>query len=136
MKIYKNMNMADIIMEKKIHILKNILFMKSFTGLVIIGLSIWGIRILHDNYRTLSNKIDMAHHLVSETKIKLNEIKDNNININEGLKKYYEIANKTEEERCREYNNNHEKYFFWNLISTLTLTLLVVNSLNSSYITR
>ena len=43
--------------------------------------------------------------MIAETRIKLHEITDSNSNVSEGLEKYNQIYGKTEEARCKEYQD-------------------------------
>ena len=92
-------------LEKKITSLKNIIFIKGSICIFLIICSIWIISSLKENYADATSKLEAIRPLIMETRIKLHEITDSNSNVAEGVVKYNEIYGKTEELRCKEYQD-------------------------------
>ena len=60
---------------------------------------------MNDDYLDAQDRLSVVKPMISETRLKLHEITDNHANISEGLRKYNEIYGKTEEARCKEYQD-------------------------------
>lgn len=90
--------------EKKINNLKNIIFIKTIICILSIAYGFYLIFIVNDELQENRTKMEMIPVLITETKIKLNEITNNQSNVIEGIEKYNDIFNKTEEEKCKEYD--------------------------------
>lgn len=92
-------------LEKKINNLKNIIFVKGSICISLILCSIWVISFLKDDYYDAIQRLDLVRPMIAETRIKLHEITDSNSNVSEGLEKYNQIYSKTDEARCKEYQD-------------------------------
>ena len=92
-------------LEKKINNLKNIIFVKGSICISLILCSIWIISFLKDDYSDAIERLELVRPMIAETRIKLHEITDSNSNVSEGLEKYNQIYGKTEEARCKEYQD-------------------------------
>jgi hypothetical protein len=94
-----------MMLEKKISSLKNIIFIKGSLCAILIVFGLWAISFLRDEYADSQDRVDLIKPVIAETQIKLNEITGSNSDVSEGIKKYNEIYGKTEEARCKEYND-------------------------------
>ena len=114
-------------LEKKTTSLKNIIFVKGFICISLILCSIWLITFLKSDYADSILKLDGIRPLIVETRIKLHEITDSSSNIEEGIAKHKEIYNKTEEMRCKEYQDILDKIIAlkgkYNLPSPINLVM-------------
>ncbi len=92
-------------LEKKINSLKNVIFVKGSICLSLVLCSLWIISFLTDDYADALVKLEEVKPMIAETRLKLHEITDGNANIAEAVEKYNEIYGKTEEARCKEYQD-------------------------------
>jgi len=92
-------------LEKKIHSLKNLIFIKASICVSLTLCSIWVISFLTNDYTDALARLDLIKPMIGETRIKLREITDSNSNVSEGIEKYHKIYGKTEEARCKEYKD-------------------------------
>lgn len=92
-------------LEKKISNLKNIVFINGSICAAIIVFGIWLVSSLHEDYDDSLQSMEEVRPLISEARLKLHEITDSNSYVSEGVAKYTEIKDITEESRCKEYQD-------------------------------
>ena len=92
-------------LEKKINSLKNIVFVKGSICFALIVCGMWLISSLHDDYDDSLQSMEEIRPMISEARLKLHEITDSNSYVSEGVMKYEEIKNNTEESKCKEYQD-------------------------------
>lgn len=92
-------------LEKKINYLRNVIFSKSIILIIISALVFWYISFAKESYNDLVINVDLVKPLIQDTRMKLHEIKDSNLYITESIKTYENAISKTEEMRCKEYQD-------------------------------
>lgn len=92
-----------MILDKKINSLKNIIFIKGSLCVGLVGVLMFVISSLQEDYDDTLHSLALIKPAIIETKIKLHEITDSGYAVAEGVAKFNEIYNKTEEMRCKEF---------------------------------
>lgn len=125
-----------MMLEKKISSLKNIIFIKGSLCIVLVLFGLWAISFLRDEYADSQYRLDLVKPIIAETKIKLHEITGSNSDVSAGTEKYNEIYGKTEEDRCKEYNDILDKISAlrskYNLLEPISTVLSRPSKLNIS----